>query len=138
MDTVSNELQLTLSRIRERILQVTERGDFVHQDPDRELMKALFKNLGDRFPLVKVKATTEGRRVRLGILMAMLGEPISSTYDIDHRIMVILTEVTNAESTTYFTPELSAELESYIAGSAYGVPWVLPVGDPASMAVPYL
>lgn len=138
MDTLSKELQLTLSRVRERVKQVTEGSDFAPQKPDQALMKALFKNLGDRFPLTKKDPKNEGRRIRLGILMAMLGEPISSTYDIDHKVMVVLTEVTNADSSAYLTPELSRELEGYIAGDPYGIPWILPVSSPESVAVPYL
>ena len=138
MDTLSKDLQLTLNRIRERVKQVTEGSDFTYQKPEKELMRAFFKNLGTRFPLIKKDPKNEGRRIRLGILMAMLGEPISSTYDIDHKVMVILTEVTNVDSSIYFTPELSRELEEYFASNPYGIPWVLPVSDPESMAVPYL
>ena len=132
---MSNELQLTLFRIRERVRNANQ-GSF--QKPDRELMKAMFKNLGDRFPLVKVKATTEGRRIRLGVLMAMLGYSITSQEEVDARVMRVLLEVTNVAGNAYFTEELSTELQEYIASEPTGIPWLLPTATPDSMAVPYL
>jgi len=136
VDTPSIELQVMLYRVRDRIANILKQG-LPHEDMDKDTRGALFAGLHSWFPeLMKFNKDTreEKRRVRLGVLMALTGSPLSSANDLDKNIAKVIVEVLHDPS-AYLTPELAAELQKTVYGMAYGTPYRVPTASPENLAV---
>lgn len=127
MVIISEQLQMLLFRVRYRTQQVLGDG----QPTSRNSRIRLIIQIKEWF------SDSVEREIRHGILMAFLGQPISSQNELNQKLTSILIEVTDANS-RYLTQELCAELQDAIESLSYGDARLLPAAAPVGMAMPGL